>query len=106
MEQGFGKRLSGVVEAMQHGAGDSQGIAADVGIEVLGGSFQALANLADGGFVDRLAEFFLLPTTEFDQVIDELGLAPGFAGHFQAAESGGLDVEIANSSGAFTDLGQ
>jgi len=68
---------------LQHSPGDSQRIAAGFRIKAPGGALQALANFADGGFIDRLAEFLFLLAAKFDQLIDQLGLAPWLAGTFK-----------------------
>jgi len=106
VEHGFGERFGGGVKALQHSPGDSQRIAAGFRIKAPGGALQALANFADGGFIDRLAEFLFLLAAKFDQVIDQLGLAARLPRNFQAAQRRGLNIEIAHFPSAFANTAQ
>ena len=60
-------------------------VATGLGMEVFGGTFEALANFADGSFIELLAKLFLLLRAEFDQVAYQLRFAPGLPWDFQAA---------------------
>jgi hypothetical protein len=103
MEHAFGEWRVRGIELCEHCFRDGQRVASCFRVEVSGCALQAFANLAHGGGIDFLAQLFFLPAAKFDQGIDELGLAPGLAGKFEAAQGGQLDIQIAHFAGAFTD---
>ena len=86
VQHSFAERRTGAVETIEHSFGDSQRIATRFRIEALGCAFQSLADLANGGFIELLAQLLFLLPSEFDQVIDELGLASRLPRHFQTAQ--------------------
>src|SRR5271156_508143 len=103
MQHGLGDWSVRGIELCEHCFRDSQRIASCFRVEVSGCALEAFANLANGGGIDFLAKFLFLPTAKFDQGIDELGLMPGPAGKFEAAQNGQLDVQIAYFAGALAD---
>jgi len=85
VQDGLGKRRAGSMQGVEHGPGNGQGVATGMGTEVFGGTFEALANFADGRFIHLLAKLFFLLAAEFDQMAYQLRFAPRFAGNFEAA---------------------
>ena len=60
VQNGISERGAGSMQGVEHGAGNGQGVATGMGMEVFGGTFEALANFADGSFIELLAKLFLL----------------------------------------------
>src|ERR1700691_178396 len=103
MQHGLGEWRIRSIELREHCFGDGQRIASRFRIETRGGALQALANFANGGGIDFLAQFLFLVAAKFDQAIHELGLTPGLAGKFEVAQGRQLDIQIAHFAGALAD---
>src|SRR5271154_635993 len=106
VQYSFGERRTRAVKPLQHGPGDCQRIPAGPRIDALGGAFQPLPNLANGGSIRRLAQLFFLLSAQLDQVVHQLRLAPRFPRNFQTAQRRQLHVQIAHLTGALTDSAQ